>query len=73
LILGHRSIGPQPNSCRSELRGGEKFGPAFVISRCDPSELLELVEEALDETALAMEPSAEAEAVVAVRLCEDVD
>ena len=46
---------PDPESCRRESNGGEKVSGEFVVSGCDPPEVLEFVEEAFDEVALAVD------------------
>ena len=53
--LGHRLIKSHPDSDGSEFDGSEIVFRTLVVSGCDGSEVFELVEEALDEIAVAIE------------------
>jgi hypothetical protein len=55
-----------PEANADEFDSGEVIGRVFVISRGDAPELLDPVEEALDQIALAVEPRRETEALLAI-------
>jgi hypothetical protein len=42
-------------ACRCELDEGKVVGGEFVVARCDPTALLDLVEETFDEVAGSIE------------------
>ena len=46
---------PEPESDRCDCNGGEEVSSEFVVARGDPAEVFDLVEEALDKVALAVE------------------
>lgn len=58
-LSGRRLINAQPQSHRGELDHGEEVFGQLVISGGDPTEVLQLGEEALDQVALSVEPRAE--------------
>lgn len=51
---------------------GEEVGGELIVAGCDPPEMLQLGEVALDQVALAIEPLAEARLPAAVALRRDV-
>jgi hypothetical protein len=53
--LGRGLIKSGPKACRGKEHGGEVVAGEFVEARCDASEVLELVEAALNEVSLAVE------------------
>ena len=63
---------PEPESCGGEGNGGEEVAREFVVARGDASEMLELVEEALDEIALAVDVGIDDAADPHVALAWDV-
>ena len=63
---GADSLCVAPEANADELDGGEEVRGILVAARCDATELLDAVEEALDEVALFVEPWREGRALVAV-------
>ena len=57
--LGHRLISSHPDSGGGEFDEGEVVGVVLFVAGGDGPEVLELVEEALDEVAVAIEEGAE--------------
>ena len=59
VMLGHQLISAHPDACGGELDEGEVVGVVLFVAGGDGAEVLELVEEALDEVAVAVEEGAE--------------
>ena len=66
VVLGCGLIKPEPETDASDFDHGEIVESAAVVSGCDVSELLELVEAALDKVALLVFRFAVGDAVVTV-------
>jgi hypothetical protein len=54
-VLGHRLISAHPDSCGCEFDECEIVGGVLLVPGGDGSEVLELVEEALDEVPVAVQ------------------
>ena len=70
--LGRGLISPDPDPSGGEGDGREEVSGEFVVSGCDTPEVLELVEEAFDQIALAIEPAVDRALYFAVALGRDV-
>jgi hypothetical protein len=70
--LGRGLISPDPEPDRCEGNGGKEVARELVVARGDPSDVLELVEEALDEIALPVEPWIDGPDLADVALARDV-
>ena len=70
--LGRRLIITKPDADCDEFEGGEIVLSQLVVTCCDASELLGLIEEPFDEVARLVEERAEADRVLAVGLWWDV-
>ena len=57
--LDHGLMSSQADACGCELGEGEGVCGVLLIAGCDGSEVLELVEEALDEVSVAIQEGAE--------------
>lgn len=55
MHLGPGLISPEPEACRNKINGRKEAAGQLLEARCDASEMLELVEVALDEVALAID------------------
>ena len=64
--LGHRLISSQPNACGCQFDEGEEVGRVLFVARGDGSEVLELVEEALDVVPVSVQEGAESGNIHAV-------
>ena len=63
---------PEPEATGCEGDGGEEVSGELVVARGDATEVLELVEEALDEIALSIEGAVDRALPLAVALGRDV-
>ncbi len=71
-VLGRRLIIAQPDANSGELESGEEVFSCFVIARCDPSKVFDLIEEPFDEVARFVEEFVEADWAFAIGLGRDV-
>jgi hypothetical protein len=70
--LGRALINAQPKTDAGELDEGEVVGGELVVSGRDPTTLLDLVEEPLDQVAVAVEIGAEADRVFTIALGRNI-
>jgi hypothetical protein len=59
----------QPQPYWRELDEGEVIGREFVVASCDPTTLLDVVDEPLDQISGTVEIRAEADQVVTIAFC----
>jgi hypothetical protein len=67
--LGRGLTNAQPQPYWRELDEGEVVGREFVVASCDPTTLLDVVDEPLDQISGTVEIRAEADQVVTIAFC----
>jgi hypothetical protein len=71
-LLERGLVNAKPQPYRRELDEGKVVSGEFVVARCDPTAMLDFVEETFDEVAGSIEVWTEADRLVAITFRRDV-